>query len=374
MVMKRFRQIAAWAAVCAVMALAARTPETDAARRRNEALRSRYEGWAGTLRLWTLDEAFCGTDSLAAWLANRAAAFAKAHAGVYVQISSVDGETLRGFAAQAGSPPDMLLFPPGLLENPQGLLALPDVAPLRAGLAACGLIGEARFALPVAIGAYGMAYDRAALDGLPADWSALPDRPRDGMLWLGWPKDSAYCRWSRAMGDLLAPAPPTPEGDETRPPPAGEGLDLGLPASAMATLPRLLPDSFQAKDSVFAPFARGEIAAMPVTPREIARLRALSDTGRAPDWAVAARASAFTDQVALLAVTDCARPGEAARQALCVAFARLLLADESQSKLTRSGAFPAIDLPSLYAGVEGMAQLEAGLAGQTLETPPAFGS
>ena len=374
MVMKRFRQIAAWAAVCAVMALAARTPEGDAARRHEQSLRGRWEGWAGVLRLWAFDGAYCGTDSLAAWLADHAAAFEKAHAGVYVQISSVDGEALRGFAAQAGSPPDMLVVPPGLLEGTDNLLALPDVAPLRAGLAACGLVGEARFALPVAIGAYGMAYDRAALDGLPADWSALPDRPRDGMLWLGWPKDSAYCRWSRAMGDLLAPAPPTPEGDETRPPPAGEGLDLGLPASAMATLPRLLPDSFQAKDSVFAPFARGEIAAMPVTPREIARLRALSDTGRAPDWAVAARASAFTDQVALLAVTDCARPGEAARQALCVAFARLLLADESQSKLTRSGAFPAIDLPSLYAGVEGMAQLEAGLAGQTLETPPAFGS
>ena len=176
------------------------------------------------------------------------------------------------------------------------------------------------------------------------------------------------------MDDLLAPAPPTPEDDETRPPPVGEGLDLGLPATAGASPPRLPPDLFQAKDSVFAPFARGDIAAMPVTPREIARLRALSDTGRAPDWAVAARASAFTDQVALLAVTDCARPGEAARQALCVAFARLLLADESQSKLTRSGAFPAIDRPPLYAGVEGMAQLEAGLAGQTLETPPAFGS
>ena len=281
--MKQCRKIAIYLLICAVMALAARTPEGDAARRHEQALRGRWEGWAGVLRLWAFDGAF--PDSLSAWLA-----------------------------------------------------------------------------------------DRAALDGLPADWSALPDRPRDGAFWLGWPKDSAYCRWSRAMGDLLAPAPPTPEGDETRPPPAGEGLDLGLPASAGASPPRLPPDSFQEKESVFSQFARGEIAAMPVTPHEIARLRALSDTGRAPDWAVAARASAFTDQVALLAVTDCARPGEAARQALCVAFARLLLADESQSKLTRSGAFPAVDRPPLYAGVEGMAQLEAGLAGQTLETPPAFGS
>ena len=62
--MKRLRQIAAWAAVCAVMALAARTPEGDAARRHEQALRGRWEGWAGVLRLWAFDGAF--PDSLSA--------------------------------------------------------------------------------------------------------------------------------------------------------------------------------------------------------------------------------------------------------------------------------------------------------------------
>ena len=367
--MKRLRRIAAWAAVCAVMALAALTPETRAGLRREQALRARYGGWAGVLRLWAFEGWQCGSGSLAAWLNDRVAAFEKRHGGVYIQLTMVDEETLRGFTSEAVGAPDMLLFPPGLLDSLEGLLALPDDWPLREGLEVCGKAGDCRYALPVAIGAYGIACNRAMLDGLPADWRALPEKPASGSgaTWLSWPEDSAYLRWSRAMDDLLTPAP---EGEEAREPPVGEGLDLGLPVSGGAAV---LPNSFQPLDSVFARFARGEIAAMPVTQREIARLRLLSESGRAPDWAVAARASAYTDQIALLAATDCARRNSEERQALCLAFAALLLSDESQARLAGSRAFTAIEAPPLYAGMEGMAQLEAGLAGLTLDAPPAFG-
>ena len=88
---------------------------------------------------------------------------------------------------------------------------------------------------------------------------------------------------------------------------------------------------------------------------------------------MAARASAYTDQIALLAATDCARRNQEEKQALCLAFAALLLSGESQERLAGSRAFTAIEAPPLYTGVEGMAQMEAGLAGLTLSVPPAFG-
>jgi len=375
--MKRLRALVLWTAVCAVLALAALTPESGAGMLREEALRSRWGGWAGVLRLWAFEGWQSGNGSLSAWLNDRIGAFEKSHSGVYIQLTEVSAGALRGFASGAANPPDMILFPPGLLEGADHLLALTDDYALRAGLEACGMAGEGRFALPVAMGAYGLAFNCAALDALPADWRALPERPaaRDCAYWLDWPADSAHLRWSAAMNDLLAGEA---EGEEARrEAPVGEGLDLGLPTAAdraNAPLPQRLPDDFGRSASVFSRFANGEIAAMPVTQREIRRLQLLSDTGRGPDWAVAVRSSAYTDQIALLAVTDCGKSASESRQALGLDFAALLLSADSQAKLTRSRAFPVIDLPALYAGSEGMAQLEVGLAGRTIRPEAAFGT
>ena len=64
---------------------------------------------------------------------------------------------------------------------------------------------------------------------------------------------------------------------------------------------------------------------------------------------------------------------QAARQALCLAFAARLVGEVAQSRLTKARAFPVTDMPPLYAGSEGMAQLEAALSGLTLRPEPAFG-
>ena len=369
--MKKVRLILLWAAVCAVAALTALTPARNTDALREELVRSRYGGWAGVLRLW-LPEAWTD-DGLTAWLNGRIAAFEKGHRGVYIQMTEVSEEALRGFAGGSATPPDLLVFPPGLLANPQGLLALPYDAPLRPGLEACGVTEGGRFALPVAMGGYGLAYNRAALESLPAAWRDLPQAPtlKGCAYWLNWPADGEYLRWSQAMGDLLADAPPGEATPET--PRAGEGLDIGLPAAGAALLPEAVPADFGRQASVYKPFVNGEIAAMPVTPREIHRLTQLSDTGRGPDWAVAPRASAYTDQLALLAVTDCPSSDRAERQALCLAFAAFLLSEDSQTKLTRARLFPVTELPPLYVGSEGMAQLEAGLANLTLRPEQAFG-
>lgn len=367
--MKKARGAILWAALLAVAALSCLAPERQAGLQREALLRSRYGGWAGVLRLWVF-EGWESGGSFASWLNAAAAAFEKAHAGVYIQLTEVGEDAMRAFAGGAASPPDMILFPPGLLENPSSLLALPGDWALRPGLESCGVVGETRYALPVAMGAYGIVFNRAALDGLPADWSALPDAPdlAGCEAWLDWPADGVYLRWSRAMDDLLAPS--FREDAAPQAPRAGEGLDLGLPAAA---LPDRLPADFGQSASVYDRFVNGGIAAMPATQREIRRLQLLSDSGRGPDWAVAPRASGYTDQVALLAVTDCGKSEQAARQALCLDFAARLVSGETQRNLRKAGAFPVIDLPPVYAGSEGMAQLEAGLAAVEISPAAAFG-
>ena len=370
---RKARRAILWAALCAVLALICLTPRRGAESRREALLRGRYGGWSGVLRLWTVEGWSCGGGSLVAWLNEAASAFEKAHGGVYIQLTEVSAEALQNFAGGTASPPDMILFPPGLLDSPAALCALPDEYPLREGLQGCGAVGESRFAVPVAMGAVGIAWNRAAMERLPAAWNRLPDAPSlpGCAYWLDWPADGPYCRWSRAMGDLLAPAP---ENDAAPPTPrAGEGLDLGLSAAAEAPLPGRLPADFGQSESVYRRFVNGEIAAMPVTQREIDRLRLLSEGGRGPDWAVAARAGGYIDQLALLAVTDCCKSDQAARQALCFDFAARLVSAETQERLKRARAFPVIDLPPLYAGIEGMAQLEAGLNAASILPAPAFG-
>ena len=138
------------------------------------------------------------------------------------------------------------------------------------------------------------------------------------------------------------------------------------------SLPVLLGDDFRHNLSVYADFTGFRAAAMGVTQREIRRLQLLDDTGRAPDWAVGACGEAFTDQIALLAVTDCERSHLNSRQTLCADFVRLLVSPERQQRLTSARALPVTDENALYAGQSGMAQLESSLSGRSLIAPPAF--
>ena len=242
--------------------------------------------------------------------------------------------------------------------------------------------------------AYGLAYNRTLLGTLPADWSALSERPAASKsfkkqaesYWLDWPRDTDAQSWSAALIALFSG---TASGETARQgAPAGEGLDLGLGLPSDPTqppteapraeklienrLPNILPDSFRRDASVYASFTRASLAAMPVTAREIRRLTTLSDSGKAPDWAAAAPGATFTDQIALLAITNCERTALSERQALCREFALFLLTEDAQRTLTAARALPVIDTPPLYAGQIGLSELETGQSGQTIAAPPAF--
>ena len=124
-------------------------------------IREKYGGWSGVLRLWIYE----GWEANAVpWLNRAISGFEKGHEGVYIQARKVDAEALRTFASSGVNPPDMILFPPGLLDNPEALAAVGELPALRAGLAACAK----GYAAPVLMGGYAWVYDRQALEGPPA--------------------------------------------------------------------------------------------------------------------------------------------------------------------------------------------------------------
>ena len=294
----------------------------------------RYEGFAGVLRLWTCREGWQpGAGSFTAWLSDGISRFERGHKGVYVAVTPVSRETLAAFAGAQVAPPDVLLFPPGVLEEGAGLLALDGAEAIRADLAPAGVWAESQRALPAALGGYALCLNRALLPGTPADWSAA------GLLSV--PGDDAFHAWSAVLPDLLAPLPPAPTE------PAG---DL---------------------ESVYRAFVGGRCGAMPVTQREIRRLEALTDSGRGPDAWVEGRPLRRTDQVMFLAATDVDRPHGTQRQALSRALIALFLSEEVQGKLSLCGAFRADGGEAVYRG-GGMGEMEKALAGP-LAIPPAFG-
>lgn len=359
-------------------------------------LRELNASWSGVLRLWVCEGWQPGYGSLTPWLASCIAQFEKAHPGVYVQPKPVPLAALARFASGDAPPPDLILFAPGMLESAAGLAALAEPVGLRPELAGMGLDSGRRYACPVALGGYCWVYNTKLLRELPGDWSQAPQpipakqaaKQKVKELYLMQaPADGAFLSWSAGLIALCAISRTEDAGGPQAQLP-GSGLDLGLPVISptpgLATpapkvtqlpcaLPKLRPDDFLETESAYAAFTSGQAAAIPATQREIRRLQVLGESGRAPEWAVAAPGQAFTDQVALISVVRSQWEDAAARESLSQQFVAHLVSEESQQKLALARAFPVADTAALYAGQQGMEQLEAAMAGRTLLTPPAFG-
>ena len=305
---------------------------------RQALIEEKYGGWSGVLRLWIFEGWTPGSGGFASWLNGCVAAFEKAHPGVYAQPEYVDADTLRGWNDGTLPPPNLLLFPPGLLDAPRGLTPLETPPSLRPGLRRKGDWAGVCYALPVAMG--GCLTLRADIDGPCV-------APPDGDF--------------RLTAAALACLPDEEEDD-------GEGvslpgLDLGLPAFASAQ------PEWTLREDAWKAFANGEAAALLATPREVRRLEALAEQGKGPNWRVD-RVSRFTDQL-LFAATP-AQGGE--QQALAEAFVQWLLGDDSQGGLHRAGAFSVTEGPSGYAAGDSLTTVEAFLRRDGLLAPPAFGT
>lgn len=306
-------------------------------------IREKYDGWSGVLRLWVYEG---WAANAMGWLNRAISAFEKEHEGVYIQARKVDAAALRDFAGSGVEPPDMILFPPGLLDGPEALAAVGELPELRLGLAGCA----DGYAAPVLMGGYAWVYDRQALDGPPGEENTALCAPAGDYA----SPPAAYMLLStgtrEAEVELEAP-----------------GLDLGLPASAEAG------KASPVNEDAYGAFTRGEVPALAATQAEVRRLTALAETGRGPDWTAAATGEAMlADQLLLLGIVDWPREDIAGRQALCRAFLLHLLDAETQAALDICGALPVIEGLRVYGGENGYTALEAA-ASLPLLIPPVFG-
>ena len=344
-----------------------------------------YDGWAGVLRVWVCGGWQPGSGSFTPWLNQQATRFEKRHPGVYIQIEPVEAEALCAFD-QVELPPDGLLFPPGMLSGGQNLCPLEEPDALRPELRGAGRWEENTVAVAVAMGGYAWALNRALVSQVPLDWAQLetpqPAGPKESRYLMQVPAEEPYRCWPAALEALCAPRRVTLDG-ETLDAPQGQ-IDLGLPQDpastptpqpqtylALCSLPLSLPEDFLEGDDFFTGFTQGIYGAIPVTQREIRRLQVLSQSGRTPDWTIAAGGAAFTDQLLLLAVPRTNRQDGAARQALMAEFLAFLLEEDSQQALTSIRALRVTQGDPLYPGDQGMAELEQSTLG-VLRPVPAF--
>lgn len=359
-------------------------------------VREANTSWAGVLRLWVCGGWSPGYGSFTPWLNSCLMKFEKRNPGVYVQVTSVTERTMRAFLTSGINPPDMILFAPGMLLSAEGLHIIEETGAVRDDLRAVGVKNGKLYALPVAMGGYALAYDTARLSEIPDDWRALGEpakksgRNAPATFWLNWPSDGEYVSWSSALTNLFADhvVYETNSGEGQVKQPIGSGVDLGLPEASHAPeediepeetavliscyLPEAVPDSFRAAESVYSSFTGGEAICIPVTQREIRRLQVMSDNGKGPDWAVQARGTGFTDQLAMMAVVDSQKQDGDDRKRLCVTLLTHLLSEESQQALSSIRAFPVIETEALYERQQGMNVLEAYLRETELTVPGAF--
>ena len=336
----------------------------------------KYAGWSGVLRLWVFEGWPCGTGSVSPWLNRCVALFEKRHPGVYVQPRAVDEGAIASLNDSGILPPDMILFPPDLLKSPEGLLPIDLPGPLRPALSGCGLWDGRLYAVPVAMGGYAWAWNTGLLERIPNTW-----RETDATLAV--PPPERWRRWDAALLALCsgqyresaAEEGPTAENSPSH------GVDLGLTESATPVptvappadgdaLPRRLPVDFRFDEDAWRRFINGDIAAIPVTQREVRRLQALSEQGKGPDWRLTPGDAPFSDQLLSLAVVD--RENAESQQALCLAFLSLLLSDECQGDLHTVSAFSVTGTPSGYSAGDPLASMDDFLRSDSLRTPNSF--
>jgi maltose-binding protein MalE len=129
---------------------------------RRETARDRYGEWLqptqpvwqGQLTLWTVVGFPVGEGTLGGWVRAQVRAFEKSAFGVYVDVRVMTPEEAKA-ALDGGEKPDVLVFPSGFLDAPEGLLTpLSDPIGINGALLASAERGGTLYALPVMAGAY----------------------------------------------------------------------------------------------------------------------------------------------------------------------------------------------------------------------------
>ena len=306
----------------------------------------KYSGWNGVLQVWICTKWNPG-GSFLQWLNRCASGFEKNHEGVFLEFTPVQAETMREMNTSGLRLPDLILFSPGVISNPDVLMNIQTVDALRSELKNYGQ-GKA---LPVALGGYIWVYNTALCDGVPrtAGTLSLP------LL----PEDADGQSYSAALLGLLSETEISGENEYSLP---DTGIDLGLPASASG-------ESLYSAD-VLDMFIDGELPCIPVNANDIARLNRLRESGKGPDWQAATSGEiACTDQLLLAAIPE--QPDTSGRSALVQEFMAFLLQPDAQAALADVGAF-SVTGETIHAGFSIHAEMDALLNNRPLWLPNCF--
>jgi hypothetical protein len=318
-------------------------------------VQKKYDTWTGVLRVWVVEDWQVGTGSLERWLNACAAAFEKTRDGVYVNVQTVPAEAVRNFLTTGVNPPDVIVYPPGLLDSAGGLRAFSIQADYIPGLETVGVFGDARYAAAVLTDAHVWIYNPGKLKSLPADFYELAAACRESDL------PALVC-----LNSGLRPA----EGTVRVLP----GVDIGLPGGPTATpapegtVACRVGPRFLVSDAAYDLYKAGDADAF------IGDLSDILRVSQRADWAAAVTgAAAYADDMALVSLV--ARDGNRAdeRAALCEAYVNLLLSD-GQALAAKAGSLPVARGASAYAGDLTLAPIEAALENMAHVCAPAFGT
>jgi ABC-type glycerol-3-phosphate transport system substrate-binding protein len=277
----------------------------------------RHKGWEGTLRVWVCQSWSSGFN---AWLSNTIAAFEKAHSGIRVRVQRVQPGA---WNVPDVVLPDILLFAPGSLDNPQDILkpfGKTDVF-IEEAMRSGKWMGE-QYALPVALGGYVVIVNEALY---PAE-HALAD---PGV----YKKTKRYALAASGVG--LAALLEWDEGKA-----AARAFDL--------------PEGFGTgtNDQMYAKFTQGNVAALVSTLDYARKFAAREAAGKGfvyrvetPNIMEESESVQFCDMVIHVGRTK--TDGDAGRTEAADALTFALISKEAQTKLAEYGLIPALEAVSI---------------------------
>ncbi|GHU71447.1 hypothetical protein AGMMS49992_05460 [Clostridia bacterium] len=264
----------------------------------------RERSWQGVLRVWVCQD---WSSSAAGWVAKQSAAFEKANKGVHVSIRRV----LPGaWDADGAVPPDVLVFSPGVLDDPRELLTpFADSDSFLSEAARSGRWMDEQYALPVALGGYAVLVNEAMW---PAG-TALGEPPPVK-------KQTRYVIEAGAGGPMAALL----------------GWEEGVEAARGLSK----PEGFGtvSVDSAYSTFVGGNVSVLVGTLDQTRRFNALVNAGRGFPFRVETPLSGFCDQVLL--VGKVGNEPDKARDEMALAYIWALTGKAAQDTLLSVGLIP----------------------------------
>lgn len=313
---------------------AAETAITDV----KEKLRGPQPEWTGVLSAGIVPS--FPTVNLNGWLAARSREFEKQQGCVLLTLREMTAQGVKA-AAAAQNLPDLLFFGQGVLDDPAALLLCmeTEVSP-RAALQNVGVQNGARYAVPLAAGAYGLLGDVAQLDA--AGWTPQMDAEQTLRL-------CAEKKLAIACPLLLYTSPESAlraMGDVT-----GVSMETGKAHF------KLWPDFVMERKYAF----------YVATQREVRRMEILQAAGKGFETVLIVPKEPYLDQVLLGGAVKPEFTGQrqdaAYRVQMAGRFLAHLLTEESQHQLSQAGLFPVIDGAAAYEKDSDLGKMEASLQG-----------